>query len=102
MSPRPWRRAAARGGSGLPIKRQPPWPLGVSSGGLQLGHQRLGRGGTLHRGESIALRSGDGGLIGSVIAEGLSELLAQVRFTGLEAGNHADDAIEQGSHGLDG
>ena len=50
----------------------------------------------------IALGGGDGGLISRVIAEGLGELLTQVGLTGLETGDHADDAIEQGSHGLDG
>ena len=52
--------------------------------------------------ERIALGSGDGGFIGSVIAQGIGELLTQVGLTGLEAGDHADDAIEQGSHGSQG
>ena len=53
--------------------------LGVSGGGLQLGHQRLRGGGAFHGSEGIALGGGDGGLISGVIAEGIGELLAQIR-----------------------
>lgn len=36
------------------------------------------------------------------IGQGIGQLLAQVRLTGLEAGDHGDDAIEQSIHGFEG
>jgi hypothetical protein len=73
--------------------------VGILSAGLQLCHQRLGGGCALHGGEGIELGGCDGGFISGVIAEGLGQLLAKLCLAGLETGDHADDSIEQSSHG---